>query len=153
MRLMVSSFSLSSSVYSGSRGEMAAEVADETSTFFVAVHVGAGYHAPSNEKALRSVMKRACLAADSVLRKVPLLPPPLRTTTLLPKISSISWKFNLVFAIQGPGGCIDAVSAAIQVLEVRMSFKCLMNGFKLYTWFFCYTSNEFYSVIAGKLPV
>ncbi|XP_070038686.1 putative threonine aspartase isoform X2 [Nicotiana tomentosiformis] len=83
---MVSSFSLSSSVYSGSRGEMAAEVADETSTFFVAVHVGAGYHAPSNEKALRSAMKRACLAADSVLRK-------------------------------GPGGCIDAVSAAIQVLE------------------------------------
>nr|XP_016444865.1 PREDICTED: putative threonine aspartase isoform X3 [Nicotiana tabacum] len=65
---------------------MAAEVAEETSTFFVAVHVGAGYHAPSNEKALRSVMKRACLAADSVLRK-------------------------------GPGGCIDAVTAAIQVLE------------------------------------
>ncbi|PPD90262.1 hypothetical protein GOBAR_DD12765 [Gossypium barbadense] len=39
--------------------------------FFVAVHVGAGYHAPSNEKALRSAMKRACLAAASVLRKGP----------------------------------------------------------------------------------
>ncbi|KAJ8540037.1 hypothetical protein K7X08_026426 [Anisodus acutangulus] len=57
-----------------------------TPTFFVAVHVGAGYHAPSNEKLLRSAMKRACLAAASVLRK-------------------------------GAGGCIDAVTAAIQVLE------------------------------------
>ncbi|KAL4360457.1 hypothetical protein GQ457_04G031810 [Hibiscus cannabinus] len=54
--------------------------------FFVAVHVGAGYHSPSNEKALRSAMKRACLAAASVLRK-------------------------------GPGGSVDAVAAAIQVLE------------------------------------
>ncbi|XP_021279520.1 putative threonine aspartase isoform X2 [Herrania umbratica] len=54
--------------------------------FFVAVHVGAGYHAPSSEKALRLAMKRACLAAASVLRK-------------------------------GPGGCVDAVAAAIQVLE------------------------------------
>ncbi|KAL1549885.1 putative threonine aspartase [Salvia divinorum] len=54
--------------------------------FFVAVHVGAGFHAPSNEKALRSAMKRACLAAASLLRK-------------------------------GSGGCIDAVGAAIQVLE------------------------------------
>lgn len=43
---------------------------DENATFFVAVHVGAGYHAPSNEKALRSAIKRACLAAASLLRKV-----------------------------------------------------------------------------------
>lgn len=56
--------------------------------FFVAVHVGAGYHAPSNEKALRSAMKRACVAAASILRKGP-----------------------------GHGGCVDAVAAAIQVLE------------------------------------
>ncbi|XP_057497934.1 putative threonine aspartase isoform X1 [Actinidia eriantha] len=62
------------------------EVADQNPRFFVAVHVGAGFHAPSNEKALRSAMKRACLAAAAVLRK-------------------------------GPGGCIDAVSAALQVLE------------------------------------
>ncbi|CAL5436542.1 unnamed protein product [Camellia sinensis] len=62
------------------------DVPDQNPRFFVAVHVGAGFHAPSNEKALRSAMKRACLAAASVLRK-------------------------------GPGGCIDAVSAAIQVLE------------------------------------
>ncbi|CAN1157470.1 Putative threonine aspartase [Linum perenne] len=54
--------------------------------FFVAVHVGAGYHAPTNEKALRSAMKRACIAAASLLR-------------------------------QGSGGCIDAVTAAIEVLE------------------------------------
>ncbi|XP_010523030.1 PREDICTED: putative threonine aspartase isoform X2 [Tarenaya hassleriana] len=54
--------------------------------FFVAVHVGAGYHAQANEKALRSAMRRACLAASSILRQV-------------------------------SGGCIDAVSAAIEVLE------------------------------------
>ncbi|RWR97262.1 putative threonine aspartase isoform X1 [Cinnamomum micranthum f. kanehirae] len=54
--------------------------------FFVAVHVGAGFHAPSNEKSLRRAMKRACLAAASVLLK-------------------------------DSSGCIDAVSAAIQVLE------------------------------------
>ncbi|GAV76470.1 Asparaginase_2 domain-containing protein [Cephalotus follicularis] len=59
---------------------------DEKPRFFVAVHVGAGYHSPTNEKALRLAMKRACLAASSLLRK-------------------------------GSGGCIDAVSAAIQVLE------------------------------------
>ncbi|XP_021748172.1 putative threonine aspartase isoform X4 [Chenopodium quinoa] len=36
--------------------------------FFVAVHVGAGFHAPSNEKPLRSAMNRACLAAAAILR-------------------------------------------------------------------------------------
>ncbi|KAA0048983.1 putative threonine aspartase isoform X1 [Cucumis melo var. makuwa] len=65
---------------------MAAEAQEEAHRFFVAVHVGAGFHAPSNEKALRSAMKRACLAAAVVLRK-------------------------------GSGGCLDAVSAAIKVLE------------------------------------
>ncbi|XP_061373569.1 putative threonine aspartase [Gastrolobium bilobum] len=59
---------------------------DEGKRFFVAVHVGAGYHSPSNEKALRSAMNRACLAAASVLSK-------------------------------GSGQCLDAVVAAIQVLE------------------------------------
>ncbi|KAK4440479.1 putative threonine aspartase [Sesamum alatum] len=59
---------------------------DQNPRYFVAVHVGAGFHSPSNEKALRSAMKRACLAAASVLSK-------------------------------GSGGCIDAVGAAIQVLE------------------------------------
>lgn len=43
---------------------------DRNPSFFVAVHVGAGFHAPSNEIALRSAMKRACLAAASLLRKV-----------------------------------------------------------------------------------
>lgn len=71
--------------------------------FFVAVHVGAGYHAPSNEKALRSAMKRACVAAASILRKGP-----------------------------GHGGCVDAVAAAIQVLEVKtvkphFSLSCFSN--------------------------
>ncbi|KAB2002895.1 hypothetical protein ES319_D11G095200v1 [Gossypium barbadense] len=50
---------------------MGGEVEPQKPGFFVAVHVGAGYHAPSNEKALRSAMKRACLAAASVLRKGP----------------------------------------------------------------------------------
>ncbi|KAL7204050.1 hypothetical protein ACSBR2_017168 [Camellia fascicularis] len=45
------------------------DVPDRNPRFFVAVHVGAGFHAPSNEKALGSTMKRACLAAASVLRK------------------------------------------------------------------------------------
>lgn len=44
--------------------------AENPKRFFVAVHVGAGYHSPSNEKALRSAMNRACLAAASVLIKV-----------------------------------------------------------------------------------
>lgn len=70
---------------------MGGEVEPQKLGFFVAVHVGAGYHAPSNEKALRSAMKRACLAAASVLRK-------------------------------GPGGSVDAVAAAIQVLEVETQF-------------------------------
>ncbi|XP_012083436.1 putative threonine aspartase isoform X2 [Jatropha curcas] len=65
---------------------MACMAEDQNPRFFIAVHVGAGYHAPSSEKALRSAMKRACLAAASVLRK-------------------------------GSGGCLDAVTAAIQVLE------------------------------------
>ncbi|XP_028122517.1 uncharacterized protein LOC114319671 isoform X1 [Camellia sinensis] len=47
------------------------DVPDRNLWFFVAVHVGEGFHAPSNEKALRSAMKRACLAAASVLRKDP----------------------------------------------------------------------------------
>ncbi|ESQ37712.1 hypothetical protein EUTSA_v10028700mg [Eutrema salsugineum] len=65
---------------------MACDGADKSRRFFVAVHVGAGYHAAASEKALRSVMRRACLAASTILR-------------------------------QDSGGCIDAVSAAIEVLE------------------------------------
>eukprot|EP00252_Welwitschia_mirabilis_P001993 TRINITY_DN11947_c0_g2_i1.p1 TRINITY_DN11947_c0_g2~~TRINITY_DN11947_c0_g2_i1.p1 ORF type:complete len:154 (+),score=32.54 TRINITY_DN11947_c0_g2_i1:150-611(+) len=37
--------------------------------FFVAVHVGAGYHSPRNEVAYKKAMHRACLAAASVLSK------------------------------------------------------------------------------------
>ncbi|XP_068650732.1 putative threonine aspartase isoform X2 [Aristolochia californica] len=58
----------------------------ENCRYFVALHVGAGFHSPSNEKSLRKAMKRACLAAASVL-------------------------------CHNSGGCIDAVTAAIQVLE------------------------------------
>ncbi|KAL6844208.1 hypothetical protein ACP4OV_025881 [Aristida adscensionis] len=54
--------------------------------FFVAVHVGAGFHAPANEKAYRRAMKRACLAAAAVLG-------------------------------EASGTSLDAVAAAIQVLE------------------------------------
>ncbi|GAB2271677.1 hypothetical protein Dimus_006507 [Dionaea muscipula] len=49
---------------------MAEVSSDEKPTFFVAVHVGAGYHAPSSEKALRSAMRRACLAAAALLTSV-----------------------------------------------------------------------------------
>ncbi|XP_064948699.1 putative threonine aspartase isoform X3 [Musa acuminata AAA Group] len=65
---------------------MAGEGEGNPNRFFVAVHVGAGFHSPANEKAYRGAMKRACHAAAAVLRK-------------------------------GDGGCLDAVSAAIQVLE------------------------------------
>ncbi|KAK7292639.1 hypothetical protein RJT34_15490 [Clitoria ternatea] len=58
----------------------------EGKRFFVAVHVGAGYHSPSNDKPLRSAIKRASLAAASLLS-------------------------------DGSGSCLDAVVAAIQVLE------------------------------------
>ncbi|TVU16637.1 hypothetical protein EJB05_40211, partial [Eragrostis curvula] len=37
--------------------------------FFVALHVGAGFHSPANEKAYRRAMKRACLAAEAILRE------------------------------------------------------------------------------------
>ncbi|PKA58827.1 Putative threonine aspartase [Apostasia shenzhenica] len=60
--------------------------AEDSPRFFVAVHVGAGFHSPSNEKCFRKAMKKACLSAESVLRK-------------------------------GSGSCLDAVIAAIQVLE------------------------------------
>ncbi|WOK94858.1 threonine aspartase isoform X1 [Canna indica] len=65
---------------------MASEGEGSPNRFFVAVHVGAGFHSRTNEKAYRRAMKLACLAAASVLRT-------------------------------GNGGCLDAVSAAIQVLE------------------------------------
>ncbi|KAK7349536.1 hypothetical protein VNO77_06980 [Canavalia gladiata] len=61
---------------------------EEGKRFMVAVHVGAGYHSPSNDKALRSAMNRACLAAASILSNG-----------------------------SGSGLCLDAVVAAIQVLE------------------------------------
>ncbi|KAL9234456.1 hypothetical protein vseg_009327 [Gypsophila vaccaria] len=55
-------------------------------SYFVAVHVGAGYHSPSNVSSLRSAMNRACLSAASILRL-------------------------------GSDRCVDAVEAAIKVLE------------------------------------
>ncbi|PIA34245.1 hypothetical protein AQUCO_03800079v1 [Aquilegia coerulea] len=69
----------------------------ENPRFFVAVHVGAGFHSPSNEKALKSVMNRACLAAASLLSQKP-------------DSSSSSTSLQRY-------RCLDAVSAAIQVLE------------------------------------
>ncbi|XP_078427465.1 N-terminal nucleophile aminohydrolases (Ntn hydrolases) superfamily protein [Wolffia australiana] len=67
--------------------EMAVEAEEKNGTnFFVAVHVGAGFHARGNERSFKKAMKLACLAAASVL-------------------------------IKDPGGCIDATSAAIGVLE------------------------------------
>ncbi|CAL5029207.1 unnamed protein product [Urochloa decumbens] len=78
----------------GGASEMAVGTGEENQSasgspsrrFFVALHVGAGFHAPSNEKAYRRAMKRACLAAAAVLR-------------------------------EGSGTSLDAVAAAIHVLE------------------------------------
>ncbi|KAI8027870.1 putative threonine aspartase [Camellia lanceoleosa] len=82
------------------------DVPDQNPRFFVAVHVGVGFHMRPNEKALRSAMKRACPAAASVLRK-------------------------------GPGGCIDAVSAAIQMVMwnvMPISWMVILGHFGLLEW-------------------
>nr|BAK06563.1 predicted protein [Hordeum vulgare subsp. vulgare] len=72
----------------GGGGEAAAEGAGAGPgrRLFVAVHVGAGFHAPANERAYRRAIRRACLAAAAVLR-------------------------------EGSGTSLDAVAAAIRVLE------------------------------------
>lgn len=54
----------------GGGGEGEGNQSPPNRRFFVAVHVGAGFHAPANEKAYRRAMKRACLAAAAVLREV-----------------------------------------------------------------------------------
>lgn len=69
-------------------------VEDQSHRFFVAVHVGAGYHAPSNEKALRSAMKRACLAASTVLHKVTLSLSLIHTQTDANVSFLVPFKFN-----------------------------------------------------------
>jgi hypothetical protein len=45
--------------------------------YFIAVHVGAGYHAPQNSRAYRRVMRRACWAAAEILSQVWFFFPPL----------------------------------------------------------------------------
>ncbi|KAJ3693001.1 hypothetical protein LUZ60_012096 [Juncus effusus] len=70
----------------GNNGEERDVTSKKKKRYFVAVHVGAGYHSPSNEKVFRLAMKRACLAAASLLQS-------------------------------DEGTSLDAVSAAIQVLE------------------------------------
>ena len=77
---------------------MACEAEDESPRFFVAVHVGAGYHAPSNEKSLRSAMKRACLAASSILRKVSLSLSPFASLESFQKLG-VSFFYNIYIYI------------------------------------------------------
>ncbi|OAE27983.1 hypothetical protein AXG93_1062s1150 [Marchantia polymorpha subsp. ruderalis] len=66
--------------------------------FFVAVHVGAGYHSPLNSKAYCRAMRRACMAAASVLSKARR-----RNATMDSR--------------RGGGRTMDAVVSAIKVLE------------------------------------
>ena len=69
--------------------------AEQNPRFFVAVHVGAGYHAPSNEKSLRSAMKRACLAAASIFHKVFFQSSPCFFYCLsYVRLPKIMWKLN-----------------------------------------------------------
>ncbi|KAG6470271.1 hypothetical protein ZIOFF_071336 [Zingiber officinale] len=102
------------------------ESEEDTNRFFVAVHVGAGFHSPTNEKAYRRVMKRACLAAAVVLRTM------LYGSAHYNPDGPVTGCFISITtetANYGKGGCLDAVSAAIQVLEdVRMNFKAAMVG-------------------------
>ena len=58
-------------------------------SFFVAVHVGAGYHSPKNASAYRKAMHDACLAAASVLSQVSMLS--LSLSLSLSKVSCISY--------------------------------------------------------------
>ncbi|CAL5331097.1 unnamed protein product [Camellia sinensis] len=69
------------------------DVPDQNPRFFVAVHVGA--HVPPNEKALRSAMKRACLAAASVLRKSFLVG---KGARMWAKSKGISWPTGILEA-------------------------------------------------------
>ena len=64
------------------------ENAIPTRRFFVALHVGAGFHAPANEKGYRRAMKRACLAAAAILREVRSLS---SYHPLSPSCSLLSW--------------------------------------------------------------
>jgi hypothetical protein len=57
-------------VVGGAGEERASASRSPSRRFFVALHVGAGFHAPANERAYRQAMKRACLAAAAVLRRV-----------------------------------------------------------------------------------
>lgn len=67
---------------------------EEKNRYFVAVHVGAGYHSPSNDKPLRSAMNRACLAAASVLSSV--------TTSTIPSLLfSLPSNSNIIFCFSG----------------------------------------------------
>ncbi|KAL5994463.1 hypothetical protein ACLOJK_024515 [Asimina triloba] len=109
--------------------------------FFVAVHVGAGYHAPASEQPLGRAMKRACRAAAAILRAVISLLSHLslsdcficgRLNVELNRIA-ITYLQHRVYCLRtiskaeillvtvemmnDSGGCIDAVAAAIQVLE------------------------------------
>ncbi len=57
------------------RGRMAGKTGDPSDLhgrggYFIAVHVGAGYHAPQNSRAYRRVMRRACWAAAEILSQV-----------------------------------------------------------------------------------
>jgi len=64
-----------------------------TTPFLVAVHIGAGWHSPSKEPAYKQLMFEAIAAATSVLQQ------------------------------QDPGSGLDAVVAALRVLEV-----CVCRG-------------------------
>ncbi len=60
--------------------------------YFIAVHVGAGYHAPQNSRAYRRVMRRACWAAAEILSQVWFFFPPL----FLIKVFSPHTAFSLL---------------------------------------------------------
>jgi len=69
-----------------------------TRRFFVALHVGAGFHAPANEKAYRRAMKRACLAAAAVLREVRSSSSYPFMTHSLPPVGNLVWRGAWILA-------------------------------------------------------
>ena len=74
------------------------ENAIPTRRFFVALHVGAGFHAPANEKAYRRAMKRACLAAAAVLREVRSSSSYPFMTHSLPPVGNLVWRGAWILA-------------------------------------------------------
>jgi taspase (threonine aspartase 1) len=79
------------------------EESSTKSTFFIAVHVGAGYHSPLRSQSYMTAMKDACNAAATILSKF--------TLNFFHSLSPI------LTSLEKNGSALDAVVAALSSLE------------------------------------